>query len=200
MVINNPNTCKFFEDFINRRETNGAVIFSKRPLPNILKNTGTTDETFQQSGKQDSFRHILKSLASMCESSGSQLFRTTTGIQLGPDAIDESRFVRTFLTILRVTEILCNFRLVLEGKTGKEIPESSRLEFLERFLTKNFALSDAEDNNSGPLNRGSIADLHLLRTLLAIPRKSLQSSFWEAMESFVLLAYASLAASRTLLQ
>ena len=136
----------------------------------------------------------------MCESSGSQLFRTTTGIQLGPDAIDESRFVRTFLTILRVTEILCNFRLVLEGKTGKEIPASSRLEFLERFLTKNFALSDAEDNNSGPLNRGSIADLHLLRTLLAIPRKSLQSSFWEAMESFVLLAYASLAASRTLLQ
>ena len=28
-------------------------------------NTGTTDETFQQSGKQDSFRHLLKSSASM---------------------------------------------------------------------------------------------------------------------------------------
>ena len=25
------------------------------------------------------------------------------------------------------------FQLVLEGKTGKEIPESSRLEFLEKF-------------------------------------------------------------------
>ena len=37
----------------------------------------------------------------------------------------------TFLTILRVTEILCSFTLVLEGKTGKEIPESSKLEFLE---------------------------------------------------------------------
>ena len=36
-----------------------------------------------------------------------------------------------FLTISRVTEILCSFRLVLEGKTGKEISESSRLEFLE---------------------------------------------------------------------
>ena len=35
----------------------------------------------------------------------------------------------TFLTILGVTEILCNFRLVLEGKTGKEIPELSRFEF-----------------------------------------------------------------------
>ena len=38
----------------------------------------------------------------------------------------------TFLTILEDTEI-CNFKLVLEGKTGKEIPESSRLEFLESF-------------------------------------------------------------------
>ena len=30
-------------------------------------------------------------------------------------------------------EILCSIRLVLEEKTGKEIPESSRLEFLEVF-------------------------------------------------------------------
>ena len=59
-----------------------------------------------------------------------------------------------FLTILGVTEILCSSRLVLEGKTGKEIPESSRLEFLEKFSANNFALSDAEDNTFGPLNRG----------------------------------------------
>ena len=62
----------------------------------------------------------------------------------------------TFLTILGVTEILCSFRLVLEGKTGKEIPESSRLEFLEQFSTNNFALSDAED--LGQLSGGGIAD------------------------------------------
>ena len=31
-------------------------------------------------------------------------------------------------------EILCSFRLILEGETGKEVPESSRLEFLETFL------------------------------------------------------------------
>ena len=35
----------------------------------------------------------------------------------------------TFLPILEVTEILCSFRLVLEGKLGKEIPGSSRLGF-----------------------------------------------------------------------
>ena len=73
-----------------------------------------------------------------------------------------------FLTILRVTEILCSFKSVLEGKTGKEIPVSSRLEFLEKFSAKNFALSDAEDNTSRSVNRGGIADLPLLKTILAI--------------------------------
>ena len=76
----------------------------------------------------------MKSLASMYESSGSKFFRTTTGIQSGPNAFDESRFVMTFLTILEVTEILCSFKLVLEGKTVKEIYESSRVEFLEKFM------------------------------------------------------------------
>ena len=37
---------------------------------------------------------------------------------------------------------------------GKEIPESSRLEFLEKFSANSFALSDAEDNTSGAFNRG----------------------------------------------
>ena len=108
--------------------------------------------------------------------------------------------ITTFLTILGVTEILCSFKLVLEGKTDKEKPKSSRLELKEKILGNNFALSDAEDNTSSPLNRGGIADLSLLRTLLAIHQKSQVPSFWEVMDSFVLLAYASLAASRTLLQ
>ena len=85
----------------------------------------------------------------------------------------------TFLTILGVTEILCSFKLVLEGKTGKEIPESSRLEF----LPKTFVLPDVEDNTSGPLNRGGIADLPLLRTLLVYRQKSSKPSFWEVNRS-----------------
>ena len=80
---------------------------------------------------------------------------------------------------MEATEILCCFKLVLEGKTGKEIPKLSRLEFLEKFSANNFALSDAEDNASGPLNRGGIADLPLLRTQLAICQKSWESRFWE---------------------
>ena len=77
----------------------------------------------------------------------------------------------TFLSIFGVTEILCSFRFVLEGKT-KEIPGSSRLDFLEKFSANNFALSDTEDNTSGPLNRGGIADLPLLTTLLGIRKHS----------------------------
>ena len=75
------------------------------------------------------------------------------------------------------------------GKTGKEIPESSRLEFL-----------DGEDNTSGLLNRRDRVDLPLLRMLLAIRQKFQEPSFWEVMDSFILLGYASLAALRTLLQ
>ena len=60
--------------------------------------------------------------------------------------------------------------------------------------------ADAEGNTSGPLNRGGIADLPLVRTILAIHQKSQEPSFWEVIDSFVLLVYASLAASKTLLQ
>ena len=94
-------------------------------------------------------------------------------------------------TFLGVMEILCSFILVLEGKTSKEIPESLRLEFLEKFSANNFALSDAEGNISGALNKG---DFPLLRILLAIRQKSREPRFLEVTDSFALLAYASFAA------
>ena len=95
-------------------------------------------------------------------------------------------------------EILYSFRLVLEGITGKEIPGSSK--FFEKFLANNLDLSDVEDNTSGALNRGGMADLPLLRTLLKIHHMSRGPNFWEVMDSFVLVVYASLEASRTLWQ
>ena len=52
----------------------------------------------------------------MCESSGSEFYRKTNGIQSIPDATNESMLVMTLLTIFGVTEILCSFRLVLEKK------------------------------------------------------------------------------------
>ena len=92
-------------------------------------------------------------------------------------SFEKSSFVMIFLTLLGATEIVCSFRLVLERKTGKEMPEWSRLEFLEEFSGNNFALSDAEDNSSGSLNTGGIVNLSLLRTLLEIRQKSPKAKF-----------------------
>ena len=78
-------------------------------------NTETTNETFQHSGKQDSFRDsLLESSPNTYQSSGPQFIKTNTGMQSGSDPFDESRFGMTFLTILGV----------VKRKTGKEIPKS----------------------------------------------------------------------------
>ena len=54
-----PIIYKFFNDFTNhRKKTNRVVVFSCRPLPNILKYSRTTYESFQQSRKQDSLTHF----------------------------------------------------------------------------------------------------------------------------------------------
>ena len=77
-----------------------------------------------------------------------------------------------------VAGILCIFKLVLEGKAGKEMPELLRLQLLGKFSASNFALSDGEDNTSALLNRGGVVDLYgdtvdlcILRTLSAIWQK-----------------------------
>ena len=61
----------------------------------------------------------MKSSGSTYESSGSQFFRTTTGIQSRPDGFHESRFVMTFSPSWELQKY--SFRLVLEGETDKEI-------------------------------------------------------------------------------
>ena len=124
----------------------------------------------------------------MYKSSGLQFFRITTGIKSGPNTFNKARLVVTFWTNLRVREILCRFRLVLEKKTGKEMPESSRLEILGKFSANIIALSDT----SWLLNREGIADLTLLRTLLVSSflnnyQKSQEPSFWGAIDYFLLL-------------
>ena len=78
LMINNSIIYKLFKGFTSYR----------KPFLNIL-NTVTTGKTFQQSGKWDSFRYLLKSSAGMYESLDSYFFRTTAGIQSGPNAFDE---------------------------------------------------------------------------------------------------------------
>ena len=80
---------------------------------------------------------------------------------------------------------------------GHQDVRKAMLEFLEKLLANSFALSDAEDSTFSLINRGGIADLPLLRTLLAIHQKSWVPSSLKVMDSFILVAYANLAASRT---
>ena len=61
-------------------------------------------------------------------------------------------------------------------KTGKETPESSGLEFLEKFSADNFSSSDVEDNTRA-IKQKKYSRLMLLSTLLANLQKSHESSF-----------------------
>ena len=93
----------------------------------------------------------------MHDISSSQFFRTTAGMKSGQDAFDESRYIKMFLNILGITEVLHSFRLVL-----KETPESSRLGFLENLLENNCFIR-CRRQQLGLLNRGGIGYLSLLR-------------------------------------
>ena len=86
----------FSRNFLSKR-LNKVITFGGMSLPNIL-NAGAADKTFQQSGKQDSFKYILNRSTNMYERSRSQLFRIATGVQSGPDAFAESRLLIIILT------------------------------------------------------------------------------------------------------
>ena len=80
----------------------------------------------------------------MYERSASQFFRSTNGIQWGPDAFDESRFVMQLW-------ILCSFRLVLGGKAGKRVSQSSRLSII--YCNYQFLYTRSSTNKSPKVPR-----------------------------------------------
>ena len=55
-----------------------------------------------------------------------------------PFIFDESKFILTFLTLLEVKKILCSFRLLLEVKTGKEIPGVIKIIVPRKVFSKQF--------------------------------------------------------------
>ena len=74
MVISHHFIYKFFKDSTNRIRLTGWQFLAEDLSPTFL-NTGTTNETFQQCGKQNFLRHILKSSANRYETSGSQFLK-----------------------------------------------------------------------------------------------------------------------------
>ena len=104
-----------------------------------------------------------------------------------------------FVTILRVTEILYTFKLVPVKKTGKEIPESTRLEFLDKFSATILPYQMQNINTLGQCIE-EVSRFVFFENSISNSPNSRDTGFWEVIHSFVLLTYASLAASRTLLQ
>ena len=105
----------------------------------------------------------------------------------------------TFLTILGVSEILCSFRLVIKGETGKKIPESSRLEFLEKYSVK---ILFYQMQKTTPLGCWieEFSRFTFFENTISNSSKVLRAKFLEKDGLFYLLAYASFTASRTFLQ
>ena len=52
------------------------------------------------------------------------------------NSLSNQSWLWPYLSNLRVKRMLCSFSLVLEGKIGKKIPESSWLEILKKISTK----------------------------------------------------------------
>ena len=105
-MINTLIIYKFSRDFTNHRKKTNRTVVLAVDLSITFSTSGTTDRTSQYSGKQDSFRHILISSANTYESSGSKFFKTITGIQFGPNVIEESWLVMTFFSNLGIARIL----------------------------------------------------------------------------------------------
>ena len=90
-------------------------------------------------------------------------------------------------------------KLVLEGKTGKEIAESSISEFLEKSSANKF-IRCRKKHLWAIEQRRSSKSTFVENTVSNSVKSPDSQSFWEVIDSLVLLAYASLAASKTLLQ
>ena len=76
----------------------------------------------------------------------------------GQITFEKSRSIMTFLTKSIVTGTLCSLILILKEKTGKYIPKSSKLGFLEKISANILIFSNVEDNTHLHINRRSIAD------------------------------------------
>ena len=103
-VINNPIIYKFFKNSTNHRKKNNRVlVFSCRPLMKRSNNqeNKTSYDTYWRVQLICMKVPAYNSLEPPLEYNQDQM----PGIQSGPDAFDQSRFIMTFLTILRVTEI-----------------------------------------------------------------------------------------------
>ena len=108
--------------------------------PQFLK-AGTTLAHFQQSGKEDSVKHLLKSFERIDDSSGQHFFKTIAGMLSGPEAVEEFSFKIARDTKEGVIRISLSWKLVRADKSGELLQIGFRVQLLENIFANNFALS-----------------------------------------------------------
>ena len=107
-----------------------------------------------------------------------QLFRTTTGIQSGPDASQEQRSVMTFLTIFRAQRYAATDQF-WGGKLKK----------LSRVLRKDFCkLIRCKTQQSSTIKEWGSGRFIFTERLTTIYQKSREPGFLEVLDSLVLSA------------
>ena len=121
--------------FTSFSKTDRTAVFSHRPLANILKYRGRWDlPTMKNKIPSDMYWRV-------------QLVCMKVQAHSSPESPQEYNQDQMFLTNQswlwpianwEVTWIWCSFGLVIKGNKGKEIPNSSRREFLEKFFADSF--------------------------------------------------------------
>ena len=150
-VIKNSIAYMFLKTLLTTERilnTNRVVVFSSRPFSNILKYRDHRWD-FPAILKRRLFQTEIEEFSKYVWKLGLTILSKHHWKTIRTRCLWCIKVRYDLFNHLRVTEILRSFRLVLERQTGKEITESSRLEFLEKFSANNFALSDAQDNTSG---------------------------------------------------
>ena len=93
----------------------------------------------------------------------------------------------TFLTTYKLHEYYAVSQISPGRNSRSRNTWVIKIRVLKNFFANGLALSATDGNISGTLNRGTIWDLPLLRTLIASHQKLPQPSFREIIGSFVLL-------------
>ena len=151
-------------------------------------NTGTTDATFWHSGTKDSFRHILKSSASLYESSDSQQNHHWNTIRTRCLPCDLCTHLVSYRKIIQFQISSRRENLVI------------KIRVLTKLFSNQFCSIRCRRKCLQSVNQRRHSRFTFVENTKVICQKSREPGFWEVMDSFAFLAYASLAASRILLQ
>ena len=76
-----------------------------------------------------------------------------------------------------VTENIMQFQISSRRENRQRDNRVIKIKFKEKFSANNFALSDAEDNTSGPLNRGGIADITFVENTISNSSEVMRAKF-----------------------